>query len=130
MPQWHGGLLKRKRTGGRTRSHRRKRSYEIGSLPAETTMGKTDMKVVRAMGGNVKYRLKKVDYVNVTDPETKKTKKVPITRFLKNPANIDYNRRGVITKGALVETELGEAKITSQPGVDGVLNAVLIKSQE
>ena len=93
-------------------------------------MGKTEVKVVRAMGGNVKYRLKTVDYVNVTDPATKKTKKVPIIRFLRNPANIDYNRRGVLTKGAIIETELGEAEITSQPGVDGVLNAVLIKSQE
>ncbi|HJX23049.1 MAG TPA: 30S ribosomal protein S8e [Candidatus Bathyarchaeia archaeon] len=130
MPQWHGGLLKRKRTGGRTRSHRRKRSYEIGSLPAETIIGETDLKVVRAMGGNVKYRLKTADQANVTDPATKKTTKVPILRFLRNPANIDYNRRGVITKGALIETELGEAEITSQPGVDGVLNAILRKAHE
>jgi small subunit ribosomal protein S8e len=45
----------------------------------------------------------------------------------KNPANKDYERRGVITKGALLETEIGIAKVISRPGQDGVINAVLIK---
>ena len=93
-------------------------------------MGEIDLKVVQTMGGNVKFRLKTADEANVTDPATKKTTKVPILRFLGNPANVDYNRRGVITKGALIETELGEAEITSQPGVDGVLNAILRKASE
>lgn len=126
MPQWHGGSAKRKSTGGRSRVPRKKRAYEIGSLPVETALGEPEIKIVRTMGGNRKFRLKSVDYVNVTDPSTKKSSKVQIIRFLRNPANIDYNRRGVITGGTIVETELGEAKITSQPGVDGVLNAVLI----
>ena len=126
MPQWHGDLAKRKSTGGRSRVPRKKRAYEIGNLPAETTLGETEAKVVAAMGGNRKFKLKTSDCVNVTNPSTKETKKVQIVRFIKNPANIDYNRRGVITKGTVVETELGEARITSQPGVDGVLNAILI----
>jgi small subunit ribosomal protein S8e len=45
----------------------------------------------------------------------------------KNPANKDYERRGVITKGAVLETEIGLAKVLSRPGQDGVINAVLIK---
>jgi small subunit ribosomal protein S8e len=34
----------------------------------------------------------------------------------------------VITKGAIIETEDGLAKVTSKPSKDGVVNAVLIKS--
>jgi len=62
----------------------------------------------------------------ITDPKTGKTEKVEITRVVKNPANIDYDRRGVITKGAVIETSLGQARVTSRPGQHGMLNAVLI----
>ena len=61
----------------------------------------------------------------VTDSKTGKTEKTEIMRVVKNPANIDYDRRGVITKGVIVETSLGLARITSRPGQHGMLNAVL-----
>ena len=35
-----------------------------------------------------------------------------------------------MTKGAEIETTLGVAKITSRPGSDGVINAVLIAGKE
>ena len=35
--------------------------------------------------------------------------------------------RGIITKGALIETELGKAIVTSRPGQDGVVNALLVE---
>ncbi len=50
--------------------------------------------------------------------------------MVKNGANVDYNRRGVITKGAEIETALGMAKVTSRPGSDGVINAVLMAPKE
>ena len=65
--------------------------------------------------------------VCVTDVKTGKTKKTEILRVVKNPANIDYDRRGVMTKGAVIETPLGQARITSRPGQHGVLNAVLME---
>ena len=66
-------------------------------------------------------------YVNVTDPATGKTEKTEIKRVTKNPANLDYQRRGVITKGAILETPLGQARVTSRPGQHGVVNAILIQ---
>jgi small subunit ribosomal protein S8e len=57
------------------------------------------------------------------------TEKLVIQTVLDNPANIDYNRRGVITKGVIVRTEKGLAKIVSRPGQDGVLNAVLVEEE-
>ncbi len=63
----------------------------------------------------------------MTDQDSKKTQKLRIIRVTKNPANKDYERRGVITKGAMLETEIGIARVISRPGQDGVINAVLVK---
>jgi len=123
---WHGDLEKRKPTGGRKRSYRKKRKFEMGSFPAETLLGEERKKIDRARGGNRKIRLLSVDEVNLSDPKTGKTERVKILRVLKNPANIDYDRRGVLTKGAIIETPAGKAKVTSRPGQDGLANAVLI----
>jgi small subunit ribosomal protein S8e len=62
------------------------------------------------------------------DQESKKVTKSKILKVTKNPANRDYERRGVISKGALVETESGTARVVSRPGQDGVVNAVLVKA--
>ncbi|MDH5794581.1 MAG: 30S ribosomal protein S8e [Candidatus Bathyarchaeota archaeon] len=127
MSVWHGDLHKKKRTGGRKRSPRKKRRFETGSFPTETIVGEPKTKVERGRGGNLKVRLVKTNQVNVSDPLTGETKKVEILRVLRNPANVDYDRRDVMTKGALLETPLGTARVTSRPGQSGVLNAILIR---
>ena len=48
-------------------------------------------------------------------------------KVIKNTANKDYERRGVITKGTVIETELGLARVISRPGQVGVINAVQLK---
>ena len=126
MSVWHGDLHKRKRTGGRKRSPRKKRRFESGSFPTETVVGQPKTKVDRRRGGNMKVRLVRTDWVNVSDPSTGETKKVEIRRVLNSPSNVDYDRRGVMTKGTLLETPLGTARVTSRPGQSGVLNAILV----
>lgn len=126
MPQCHGDLSKRKVTGGKKRTYRTKRRREVGSDAAETRLGEPSRRFKRIGGGGTKTRLLSAKYANVTNPSTHKTKKVEIIRVLKNPANVDYDRRGVITKGAIIKTQSGEAKVTSRPGQDGVVNAILI----
>jgi small subunit ribosomal protein S8e len=123
---WHGTLRKKKASGGRKRAYRMKRKFESGSFPTETTKGTAKRRFARAHGGNVKARLLNVTQVNVSDPATGKTERSKITRVIENPANVDYDRRGVITKGTIIETPLGKARITSRPGQDGVANAILI----
>ena len=49
-----------------------------------------------------------------------------MTTVTENPANKNYVRRNYLTKGAVVTTELGKAKITNRPGQDGCINAVLV----
>jgi small subunit ribosomal protein S8e len=127
MPQWHGDLHKRKKTGGKKHILRGKRAFEMGSDPAETILADTRISQTRGRGGRVKLRALAVNSVNVTDPTTGKSQKTEIRGVVKNPANVDYQRRGVITKGAVVDTPLGQALVTSRPGQHGAVNAVLIQ---
>jgi small subunit ribosomal protein S8e len=130
MSVWHGTLRKKKLTGGRKRAYRVKRKFETGSFPAETTLGEPKTKSVRGYGGNIKVKALKAKYASVTDPKSGKTEKTEILRVVKNSANVDYNRRGVITRGAEIETSLGLARVTSRPGNDGVINAILLSKEE
>ena len=68
--------------------------------------------------------------MSVSDPKTGKTENTEISRVVNNPANVDYDRRGVITKGTVIETKLGLARITSRPGQHGLINAILIPNEE
>ena len=63
--------------------------------------------------------------INVTDANGN-TKVVDILGVIENSANPNYVRRNIITKGAIVETPEGNAKVTSRPGQDGVINGILI----
>jgi small subunit ribosomal protein S8e len=130
MAVWHGDLHKKKPSGGRKRAHRGRRRFERGSFPAETTLGEPKRKFVRGRGRNAKVKILRDEYACVTNPKSGKTEKVEIMRVVKNPANIDYNRRGVITKGAIIETPNGLARVTSRPGQNGAINAVLISKEE
>jgi len=129
MSVWHGNGRKKKETGGRKRAYRVKRNFEKGTFPAETTLGEPRRRTVRGHGGQTKVKLLKDKYVSVTDLKRGKTEKTEILRVISNKANLDYNRRGVITKGAEIETSLGRARVTSRPGSDGVINAVIINKE-
>ncbi len=118
-------LQKRKLTGGRTKRFRSRRAFEKDGYAAETLLGTTENYQRRTRGGSFKTSLKFADSANVRDPASGKTQKTTITRVLENPANRDYERRGVITRGALIDTELGRARVTSRPAQDGVINALL-----
>ncbi len=126
----HSSLRKRKLTGGKKRVYRTKKKYEAGGYPAETILGEPRRKVSRGLGGNKKIKVLSDKFASVTDPKTNTTQKTEIVRVVRNGANVDYNRRGVITKGAEIETALGLAKVTSRPGNDGIINAVLIGGKE
>ncbi len=126
----HSSLRKRKLTGGKKRVYRTKKKYEAGGFPAETTLGEPKRKTSRGIGGNLKVKVLSDKFASVTDPKSGKTQKTEITRVVRNGANVDYNRRGVITKGAEIETALGLAKVTSRPGNDGIINAVLIGKEK
>ncbi|MFA5572244.1 MAG: 30S ribosomal protein S8e [Crenarchaeota archaeon] len=126
----HSSLYKRKLSGGKKRAYRTKKKYETGGYPAETVLGQPKRKVSRTLGGNIKIKVLTDKFASVTDPKTNTTEKTEIVRVVRNGANVDYNRRGVITKGAEIETSMGLAKVTSRPGNDGIISAVLIGKEK
>ena len=47
--------------------------------------------------------------------------------MIDNTTNNDYKRRGIISKGAILETQEGKCRVVSKPGQLGIVNAVLVK---
>lgn len=121
-------LAGRKLTGGRKVASRGRRKFEIDRYPNEAVVGATQIVARRVRGNNVKAAFKTAEFANVIDKEAKKVTKSKILKVTKNPANRDYERRGVISKGAVIETESGAAVVVSRPGQDGVVNAILVKA--
>lgn len=121
--QWRS---RRKYTGKKYKHFRKKRKRELERPPINTVIGTERSKKQRVMGGNTKIKLFASYSINITDPSTNKTSHVKILKFESNEASKDLNRRHILTRGAIVETELGKAKITSRPGQDGILNGILI----
>ena len=123
-------LAGRKMTGGRKVANRGRRKFEIDRYPNEAVAGTTDIVIRRVRGANVKAAFKTAEFANVVDSDAKKVTKSKILKVSKNTANRDYERRGVISKGAVIETEAGSALVTSRPGQNGVVNAVLVKAKQ
>lgn len=129
MPIWHGERGKKK-TGGKIHAHRRKRKFELGSNPLMTKLGKERKKIARTKGSGRKIKSLATQSANVYDPSTRATKCVKIIDVIENPANPHFVRRGILTKGTTIETELGLARITSRPSQHGTVSAVLVKGKK
>ena len=126
MVMWHGESG-RKSTGGKIHLARKKRKYELGGEPVYPRIGEEERNVVATKGGGRKIKLTSLSFVNVIDTKNKTAKKVKILDVVTNPANPDLARRKIVTRGAIINTELGKAKITSRPTQHGVANAILVE---
>ncbi|MFO7926731.1 MAG: 30S ribosomal protein S8e [Halobacteriota archaeon] len=115
----------KKRTGGRRRPTRKKRKHELGSAPTETQVGEPKLKTVETQGGNAKVRVVKTNVASVATDDG--VEGATIEDVVENASNPNYVRRNIITKGAVIETDLGRARVTSRPGQDGQVNAVLLE---
>jgi len=129
MAQWHG-ISRRKPTGGRLKRpnrYRGKRRKEISSEKQFAFVGESDdRKVYRKHAGSSTVRVMQANTVNVSDPKTGKTIRSTITGIIENDADPNFVRRNIITKGAIAQTEAGKVRITSRPGMDGVVSGVLL----
>jgi small subunit ribosomal protein S8e len=123
MARWQG-LSRRTKSGARLKKHHEKRKAELGRPEAQTIIGEPRVKKIRTRGGNHKYRAYRLDYCNLSDPNTKQSEKVRILDVESNPSNKEYTRRKVMTKGALIRTEKGYAIITNRPGQEGFIAAI------
>tara|TARA_Y100000782_G_C10176064_1_gene261865 strand:- start:424 stop:801 length:378 start_codon:yes stop_codon:yes gene_type:complete len=118
-------LATSKITGGRRHPLRTRRKYEIDRFPNEPIIGEEVTVTRKVRGKNLKTSIKTIDFVNLAI--NSEVKKVKIIRVLENATNNDYQRRGVISKGAVLETKEGKCRVISRPGQHGVVNAILVK---
>jgi len=119
-------LATSKITGGRRVPLRIRRKYETDRYPNEPINGAQVTVTRRVRGNNQKTALKTIDFVNLATGESK-VKKSKIIKVLENATNNDYKRRGIITKGAILETAEGKCRVISKPGQNGIVNAILLK---
>ena len=119
-------LATSKITGGRRKPLRIRRKYETDRYPNEAINGAQVTVTRRVRGSNNKVALKTIDFVNLSTGNAKVVK-AKIIKVIDNTTNNDYKRRGIISKGAILETIEGKCKVVSKPGQTGIANAVLLK---
>jgi small subunit ribosomal protein S8e len=118
---------KRKPSGARYKTKiLKKRQHLIGRLPSMTRIGPKSVQTIRARGDLIKFRALKLEKANIYDPKTKTYTVETISTVVDSPADKNFIRRNIMTKGTIIKTSKGNAKITSRPGQDGIVNAVLV----
>lgn len=118
----------RKISGGRYIKSRKKKLYESkGQRIILKLADKEKRKIRRTKGGKKKVFLINAKFVNVTDKNTKKTQKIEIKNVFETPSNRFLARQKILTKGTIVQTELGKVKITNKPSQEGIVNGVLVE---
>jgi small subunit ribosomal protein S8e len=115
----------RKITGGKYHALRKRRLHERDSQERQVTLKETKRKQLRVRGGNVKTILLNADEANVV--VNGKAQKAEIKNVLETPQNVFLARQNRLTKGAIIMTSLGRARITNRPSQEGHVNAILLK---
>ena len=117
----------RKPSGGMYKLARSKRKFEKGSKPTLTRVDqKHAVKTVKTKGNGRKMKVMTAKYANVYDPKTKKSSKTEVETVNETAANRHFVRSNIIVKGTIITTKLGKARVTSRPGQDGTVNAILV----
>ena len=127
MKQYHKPHTKKvsSGTGGKRVKFRDKKLAHVGGVFAATKVADKDERVVsRGRGANLKVKIKRAGFVNVRNKDGK-TVKTKILSVLESH-NPEYVRQNIITKGAVINTEVGKVKVTNRVGQDGVVNGILI----
>ncbi|MDO8340035.1 MAG: 30S ribosomal protein S8e [Candidatus Burarchaeum sp.] len=127
MRVYHGrGIRKMGGTGGKRRLSHDKLRCHVGGEFTATKAGEKDVRQLKGTrGGGFKTRLKHAAYANVV--KEGKVVNAKIRTVLETPDNKHYARQNIITKGAIIDTDLGKVKVTNRVGQDGVVNGILLK---
>jgi len=115
----------KKVSGGKYVKNRKKKSYEIAGQKRVVKIGEEKRKVKRVMGGKKKTSLLNSNFVNVKVKGKKK--KIGIKNVLETPSNRFLARQNILTKGTIIDTELGKVRITNRPSQEGMVNGILIE---
>jgi len=117
----------RKITGGKYKKLRKKKKYELSRLPRIVKIGEIKKKSIGTRGGNSKTVLLRSNEINLINPKSHKAKKSKILNVIETPSNRFLARQNILTKGAIVDTEDGKARITNRPSQEGAVQGVIIE---
>ncbi|MGC8496224.1 MAG: 30S ribosomal protein S8e [Candidatus Micrarchaeia archaeon] len=111
--------------GKQVKKLRDKKKSEMGGYFAATKLSQSNViQPTRRRGGNIGVRIKKVAFANVLTSSG--YKKARITEVLESKDNKNFARQNIITKGTIINTELGKALVINRPGREGMVNAKLL----
>ena len=99
---------KRKITGKKYIKSRKKKTYEHIGQKRIVKIGEENKKTKKVLGGN-------------------KIQKSKIKNVIETPSNRFLARQNILTKGTIIETEIGKARIINRPSQDGCVNGILIE---
>ncbi|VVB66333.1 30S ribosomal protein S8e [Candidatus Gugararchaeum adminiculabundum] len=127
LEQYHEATLGKKGTGGLRRRSQGKKLAQYGGVFTATKVTEKEEERYnrRGTGGTRKVTAKYVKFANVLTE--KGVKKAAIRTVAESPANRHFARQNIMTKGNIIDTELGKARITNRVGQDGVVNCILIQ---
>ena len=113
-------------SGKKRNKNKDKKRHEMGGYFSATKLGaENSYKKVRGRGGVFKEKLKYAATVNLLTKSG--YKKTNIKAVVESKDNRNFARLNVITKGSVIDTDLGKAVVTSRPGSGAVINARLIE---
>ena len=114
----------RKISGGRYKKPKKKK---LTGRQSQTRIVKIGEKKTKLLAGRGKTK-KLVSFSNnIANVMAKgKSKKSAIKNVLETPSNTFLARQNILVKGAIIETELGKAKITNRPSQEGNVQAELL----
>jgi small subunit ribosomal protein S8e len=105
--------------------NRDKRRHEMGGYFVATKLSQEDeRKAVRGRGGGTRSKLTYAAFANILTKQG--YKKAKIKAILESKDNRNFARLNIITKGTVIDTELGKATVTNRPGKEGSINAKLM----
>jgi len=126
MAQYHkGSRTKQSGSGGKRRESRDKKKAHWGGFFAKIKLAGKETAAKKK--GKEKGQAKTVSFANVASGAS--VKKVKITGVLESAADRHHARENIITKGTVIDTELGKCRVTSRPGQHGAINAVLVEKK-
>lgn len=114
----------RKSTGGKYKRIKKRKLTGRQSESRVVKLAEHKTKVMRGRGGSCKLVSLAENSANVIS--NGKAQRAQIKNVLETPSNTFLARQNVLVKGAIIETDLGKARVTNRPSQEGFVQAVII----
>ena len=125
-PKFSQSFMKagRKISGGRYKKPKKKKLTGRPGQPRIVKLAELKRKLFRGRSGSTKLASFSNNVANVM--ANGKAKKTAIKTVLETPSNTFLARQNILIKGAIIETDLGKARITNRPSQEGNVQAELL----